>query len=365
MKLFSAAFFCLLFIAGINFEVFSQFALSTRFENYYDDNIYNNYDKVSDFVHSVSLDAAYDIESDDNNFQMFYIGNLTYFRENDFKSSNTHKIGLVNTYFFSEDGNPLNAGINYAQRNNRDELSVYDLSQLSAYSNYRHFLNETDYLLAGYLFFYNDYKNFDSFTHFEHKGFLKYSSTFSTKTTLSLGSEMDFKIYKIRYNSPDIADNISQWKSYIHVAQNVFESTGISGYIQYRKNLTQGNRYINYTDYVYYEEEIFNDAYSNDGFEAGTNLTQLISDEVMLKGEFIYTQRNFNNLNVALPDGTETDVLRKDNYYAFGAELQFNLYGLVKGLELSLSYNYLLNKSNDYFYDYDNHLSSVTLEWGF
>jgi hypothetical protein len=365
MKLNHAASCCLIVLLAFASKSFAQLSLTTSLENYYDDNIYNNYDKVSDFVHSASLDAGYDFESDDNNFQIFYLGNLTYFRENDFKSSNSHKIGLVNTYFFSEDGNPFNAGVNYAQRNNRDELSVYDLSQFSAYSNYRHFLNETDYLLAGYQFFYNDYKNFDSFTHFEHRGFLKFSSTFDTKTTLSLGSEIDFKLYKIRYNSPDIAYQISQLKGYVQAAQSITGSTGLSGYLLYRKNLTTGNRYITYTDYVYYEEEIFNDAYSNDGIEAGTNLTQLISDEVIFKGEFIYMQRNFNNLNIALSDGTETDILRKDNYYAFGAELKFNLYGLVKGLELSLSYNYLLNKSNDYYYDYDNHLSSVTLGWGF
>ncbi len=365
MKFISAASICLLLTIALSSTGFSQFSLSTRFENYYDDNIYNNFDKISDFVHSGSLDAGYDFESDDNNFQIYYMGNITYFRENDFKSSNSHKFGLVNTYFISEEGNPLNAGINYAIRNNHDELSVYDLSQLSAYANYRHYINETDYFLTGYLFFFNNYKNFDSFTHYEHKGFVKYSSTFSTKTTLSLGTEVDFKLYKIRYNSPDIADEISQWKSYIQVAQNLTPSTGLSGYFLYRKNLTSGNRYITFTDYIYYEEELFNDVYANEGMETGAALTQLLSDNVVFRGEFVYTQRNFNSLPVALPDGTETEILRKDDYYALGAELQFNLSGLTEGLGLSLSYNYLLNNSNDYFYDYDNNLSSITLEWGF
>jgi hypothetical protein len=365
MKLKSAASLSLLLMVMAPSLLFPQLSLSTRLENYYDDNIYNNFEKVSDVVHSASLDAGYDFESDDNNFQLYYMGNVTYFRENNFKSSNTHKFGIVNTYFLSEEGNPLNAGINYVMRNNRDELSVYDLSQLSVYANYRHFLNETDYFLTGYLFFFNDYKNFNSFTHYEHRGFVKYSSTFSSKTTLSIGTELDFKIYKLRYNSPDIADNISQWKSYLQIAQNLTRSTGISGHLLYRKNLTTGNRYIDYTDYIYYEEEIFNDAYSNDGFEAGTALTQLISNDVILRGEFLYIQRSFNNLPVALTDGTETSILRDDNYYALGVEAQFNLSGLINGLALSVNYNYLINNSNDYFYDYDNNLTSVTLEWGF
>ncbi len=365
MRLFSAASICIFLSTAFTFSAFPQITLNTRFVNYYDDNIYNNFDKTSDLVHSGTLEAGYNAETEMNNFQLFYTGNVTYFIENIFKSSNSHKFGFVNTLFLSEDENPLNAGMNYAVRNNRDELSVYDLSQLSAYANYRHFLNETDYLLGGYTFFYNNYKNFDSFTHFEHRVFLKYSSTFSTKTTLSLGTEADFKVYKLKYNSPDIADNISQWKNYIQIAQNITETTGLSAYILYRKNLTAGNRYITYTDYIYYEEEIFNDAYSNDGLEAGTSVTQLITDKIGLKGEFVYTERKFNNLPIALPDGTETDVLRRDNYYALGAEIMFDLQSITEGLGLSLSYNYLINKSNDYFYEYNNQLSSLTLEWGF
>lgn len=365
MKFKFAVPICILLTAAFTSLSFPQMSLSARLENYYDDNIYNNFDKISDFVHSASLDAGYNFESDNNNFQLYYMGNYTYFSENNFKSSNSNKIGIVNTSFLSEEDNPLNAGINFVKRNNRDELSLYDLSQLSAYANYRHFFNESDYFLTGYLFFYNDYKNFDSFTHYEHRGFAKYSSTFSTRTTLSIGSEVDFKIYKMKFNSPDIADYISQWKNNIQIAQSFTESTGLTGYFLYRKNFTTGNRYITYTDYVYYEEEIFNDAYSNDGIETGVSLTQLISNDVIAKGEFSYIRRDFSSLAVALADGSETNSLRADTYYAIGAELQINLPGLIDGLELSINYNYLHNNSNDYFYRYDNNLSSISLEWGF
>ncbi len=365
MKCISAASICLFISVAISSVSFSQLSLNTRLENYYDDNIYNNFEKISDIVHSGSLDAGYDFESDDNNLQLYYNGNVTYFRDYNFKSSNSHKLGIVNTYFISEDGNPFNVGINFAKRINRDEMTVYDLSQLSAYTNYRHFINETDYFLTGYLFYYNNYINFQTFTHYEHRGFVKYSSTFPTKTTLSLGTEIDFKSYKLKYNSPDIADEIFQWKSYVQLAQNLTESTGLSGYFIYRKNLTTGNRYITFSDYIYYEEEIFNDVYSNDGIEAGVSLIQLLSADIILKGEFTYMQRNFNNLPVALGSGIETDILREDNYYAMGAELDFNLSGIIDGLGLSLSYNYLVNKSNDYYYDYDNNLTAINLEWGF
>jgi hypothetical protein len=99
-------------------------------------------------------------------------------------------VGIVETYLFSEDGNPLNAGLNYSIRNNKDELEVFNFEQISAYVNYRHSVSETDFILPGYIFNWNSYPNFTLFSHHEHKFFLNWSSSFQTKTSLTLNSEL-------------------------------------------------------------------------------------------------------------------------------------------------------------------------------
>ena len=78
----------LLFILILSSQsVKAQFGFYTGFDGYYDDNIYNNYLGISDFVNSISFGTSYDIESTSNNLNVYYDGNFTYFNENVFKSS--------------------------------------------------------------------------------------------------------------------------------------------------------------------------------------------------------------------------------------------------------------------------------------
>ena len=354
----------IVFSAFFTEPLYSQFSVSTKFNNYYDDNIYNNSLKTSDYINSFSLSSSYDFESEENNLQLFYIDNFSYFQKNIFKSSNSHKFGAVNTLFISDDENPLNIGVNYSFRKNRDDLMIFDFGQLSAYANYRHFVNETDFLLIGYLFNKNDYKNLSTFSYYENKSFLKYSASFDTKTSLMIGSEINFKSYIEKTILPDAANNSSQLGAYLNLAQSITDNTGIAGYIFLRKNLTNGTRYLSSDSLIYYEEEIFNDIYSHEGYEAGISLTQIISPAITARFEVTYNDKYFNNLPAATIDGYELSENRKDKQTALGLELNFNLYNFIKGLTASCNFNYITNNSNDSFYVYNNQLFMISFGWG-
>ncbi len=125
----------------------AQFNLYTDYQGIYDDNIFNNSQQISDFINSFSLGSAYNIESEFNNLQFYYEGSWNYFKTTTSKSFNSHRIGLVETYLFSEDDNPLNAGINYSFRNNKDEFEVYNFNQISVYINYRYSISGTDFII--------------------------------------------------------------------------------------------------------------------------------------------------------------------------------------------------------------------------
>ncbi|MEJ2617196.1 MAG: hypothetical protein P8Z35_19755 [Ignavibacteriaceae bacterium] len=125
----------LIFVASQNSN--AQISFEAYTENYYDDNIYNNSYKVEDFVNSFSLNSGYNFESEYNNLQFYYMGNISYYQKNIFKTSNSHKVGVVNTYLFSEYDNPMNIGVNYTWRNNRETFVIFDFDQISAYANYR------------------------------------------------------------------------------------------------------------------------------------------------------------------------------------------------------------------------------------
>jgi hypothetical protein len=52
-------------------ETNAQLTLELSSNNYYDDNIYNNYYKVDDFVNGITFGSGYDINSSNNNFQKY------------------------------------------------------------------------------------------------------------------------------------------------------------------------------------------------------------------------------------------------------------------------------------------------------
>lgn len=355
----------LLTVLLLNSVLLPQFNLNLSYEAYYDDNIFNSYEQIDDFINSFSLSSAYNIESETNNFQLYYEGNLSLFRSNQYKNSDSHRFGVVETYLFSEDDNPLNAGINYSIRNNKDDFKIYDFNQLSAYLNYRHTVTEDNFLMPGYLFNWNNFKNFSLFSHYEHKGFIRWISNVADRTTLILSSEFNYKDYIQKYNVNEYANDASLLKFGLSFARVFGENTRISIYSEYRKSLNDKSRYMYSDEFIYYEEEIFNDIYSSDGITIGGAINQYLTDKILISIEARYLTRNFNSLPIADDQGYSLNELRNDNHLAFGIAAEFDLGFLINGMSFETSWNFIKNNSNDYFYDYSNNLLSASILFGF
>lgn len=352
---------CLLTFYNVSY---SQFDLNISYEGYYDDNIFNNFEQTDDIINSFSLSSAFNIESDFNNVQLYYEGNLSSFRTNQFKNFNSHRFGLVETHLFSIDDNPLNIGVNYSLRNNKDEFKIYDFNQLSVYANYRHNIIEDNYLLAGYIFNRNNFKNFSLFSHYEHKGFIRWISNLAEKTSLIASTEIDYKDYLQKYNLSNYANDAYLLKFGLSIAKIFGENTRLSIYSEYRKSLTDKSRYMFSNEFIYYEEEIFNDIYSSDGYTVGGAVNQYLIDEILVSVEARYLTRNYKSLPVADEEGYSLNELRDDNQLAIGVAMEFDLSFLLDGISIETSWNYIRNNSNDYFYDYSNNLFSASFTYG-
>lgn len=343
----------------------AQFNFYSYYQGVFDDNIFNTSNNVSDFINILSFGTAFNIESDFNNVQLYYEGNVSMFRTTTAKSFNTHRIGIVETHLFSEDDNPLNAGINYSFRNNQDEFDIFDFNQLSAYINYRHSVSETDFILPGYIFNKNNYKNFTLFSHNEHKFFINWISSFESRTSLTLNAEYLIKKYDEVYDYGGYLNEASQLKLRLNLGQSLSDFTGINLSVTYRKNFSDGSRYIISDSLIYYEEEIFNDIYSFDGIEVGGGIKHYFSEDVELVLEGKYLIRNYSALPAVDISGLELDVMRKDNSFGLGVGLTFDISTLLNGLSLSATWNYFNNSSNDYYYKYSNQIISFSLGYDF
>ncbi|MDH3267555.1 MAG: surface lipoprotein assembly modifier [Ignavibacteria bacterium] len=358
---------CLLVLlfAVFSVDIQAQLYLTTDVEGYYDDNIFNNYLNASDFINAFSGELGYDFETEQNNFKIYYTGFFNQYYKYTDKSTAIHKFGAVNTYLFSEYDNPLNIGINYAVRINKEDYYIYDFNQVSAYANYIHSISESNKIQLGVIGNRIDYENFSLFSHYQLKAFLRSINSFESRTSLTAAVEIDQKNYIEDYQSEGLANEVLQAKLFLQLGQGITDDLGLSAYVFLRNNLSGGNRYFNTTDYIYYEEELFNDIYSNEGVETGLTLSYLFLPNIMGKISARYEIRNYTDLPAADEEGNDLNELRKDDQFSIGASLEFGLGQILSGLYLSLNYNYIKNNSNDYYYDYNNQIYAITLGFDF
>ena len=339
----------------------AQLYLTANVGGYFDDNIFNNYLIASDFINTFSGELGYDFETEQNILEIYYEGFFNRYYEYADKSTNIHKVGVVNTYLFSEFDNPLNIGLNYTIRNNKEDYYIYDFNQISAYANYTHSISESNKIQIGLVGNRINYENFSIFSNYQFKAFLRSANSFESRTSLTAAVELDQKNYIEDYSSKGLANEVLQVRMYTQLGQGITPKLGLSGFAFFRKNLNGGNRFVNSFDYVYYEEELFNDVYASDGIETGLTLTYLFLPNVIGKISGIYETRNYTDLPVADEEGNDLDELRIDNEFSLGASLEFGLSQIINGLYLSVNYNYIRNKSNDYFYNYNNQIFAISL----
>lgn len=354
-----------LLIAIFSINIQAQLYLTADVEGYYDDNIFNNYLGASDFINAFTGELGYDFETKQNNFEIYYTGFFNQYYEYNDKSTIIHKFGAVNTYLFSENDNPLNVGINYAVRINKEDYYIYDFNQISAYANYMHSISESNKIQLGVIGNRIDYENFSLFSHYQFKAFLRSINSFESRTSLTAAVEIDQKSYIEDYQSEGLANEVIQSKLFLQLGQGITDDLGLSAYAFFRNNLSGGNRYFTSIDYVYYEEELFNDIYSNEGIETGLTMSYLFRSNIMGKIVGVYQIRNYTDLPAADEEGNDLDELRQDNQFSVGASLEFGLSEILSGLYLSLNYNYIKNNSNDYYYDYNNQIYAITLGFDF
>lgn len=357
---------CFLFILFLlNVETNAQLYLTADVGGYFDDNIFNNYLNASDFINTFSGEIGYDFESERNILEFYYVGFFNRYHEYSDKSTNIQKVGVVNTYLFSEFDNPLNIGLNYTIRNNKEDYYIYDFNLVSAYANYMHSISESNRIQFGLIGNRIDYENFSIFSNYEFKVFLRSINSFESRTSLTTAVELDQKKYIESYQAQGLADEILQAKLFLQFGQGITPKLGLSGYAFFRKNLTGGNRFVYSFDYVFYEEELFNDIYSSDGVETGLTCTYLFLPNIIGKISGIYENRNYTDLPAADEDGNDLNELRIDNEFSLGASLEFGLSQFINGLYFSINYNYIKNNSNDYYYNYQNNLFAITLGFDF
>jgi hypothetical protein len=180
-----------------------------------------------------------------------------------------------------------------------------------------------------------------------------------------IGSELNFKNYVQKSDEPSMTNNNSQLALYLNLSQSLSENAGVAFYTLGRINLLKGTRYTGDENFIYYEEELLNSLYSSEGSEYGISFTQILSDYLSFNCQIIYRTRNFSSLPVADFEGNSLDIYRNDKEFAAGIGLEYDFGNVIEDLVLVINYNYIKNKSNDFFYNYNNEMFLVGFGWSY
>jgi len=345
-----------------------------------DDNVNNNYLRISDRVTSALVGLGYDWETASTNTQAFYTGALNYFSAVTERTFQVHTLGLTYAKVFDEDDQTLlNIGGMVSARLDRGDYTFYDNTQWSVYGNVKQYLADGIMGRASYSFRSVRLAELPDFNYTEHYGFIQGTFLLPTRTTLILEADIGTKVYASTNVDSTLqagatgrrgsrattasSPGVTQVIGLARIGQPLMEGTGLSLTAGYQLNLQKETRYLT-SDYgSLSDDELFDDHYGFEGLQTGVMLTQLLPAAMELKiGGTLqnrkYTDRPAYDLAGGQVAGTREDTRK---ILTLQLEKRFESPGVVFGL----SWEYITNRSNDFFYDYTNNALTVRLAFAY
>jgi len=355
----------------------------------YDENVFRNYLEIPDWITQTTAFISHSIPINNSQLRSRYSGNINTF--NDFKDRlfHIHDLGFSAVMPIYE-SLALHAGTSFQIRKNQTEYNIYDYANWLLNGDLIFNKWRSSFFQIGYHFRKKDFQNLPQFNFEENFVYLRTRLFLPTRTTILGQVNMATKNYTenqtieeliitdkvkphqgtgqgrrrgdvpIVSDTAIVANNLSipetqQWSLQIKLAQSVFRTTGASlDYIR-RFEPTQGTRYLSGQEYAYTkDDELFDDPFTYASHEWYFTVTQILPGDFTLK------------LNASLADkqyiySAQTDSLvqsgivekRKDTqfYLGFSLDKNFSLSWFIHEMNIYFSYFYLINESNDPYFD--------------
>jgi hypothetical protein len=281
-------------------------------------------------------------------------------------------------------------GLYYTQRFNKNDFTIYNYYAGVAYLNHSAELAGFNVFISGNAIL-TRYAELTDLDNIEMNGLLRINKGFETRTTFISGLGIYYKDYTQSYTIIDTVANsssgqmgegmgsgsgstgyyyteleapsVSQWQAWIRVAQSIFERTGLSAQYQVRKSLTGSARFVSGPTLGYNEEsEIFDDPLGYELQSFGSELTSILPGQVILKASYYQGQKDYITQGIYLSEDIyDEKVLRHDRYNTVTVNLRKVFPAGSVNYEIRFWYQWYRNTSNSYWYNYQNHYSSISL----
>jgi len=255
-------------------------------------------------------------------------------------------------------------GLNVEQRLNTPDYAVYNYQTATAYLLHRIYTGTGLWQFDGsaQTVFYPEIK---AFNYLKVNAGAYANKAFPTKTTLIVSSKLYFKQYLT-----ESVPGITQLYGRLRIAQSVTSTTGIAVQYSQRILLGQAARTITEIPYTTYQEsEIFNDPMSYNGQTFGTEITQLLPYQILVKAAVYEEWRQYIGQPAYIqPDIYDQSVRREDRSTTAWVYLEktFDITLISQNsLTMSLTFQWKENQSNSYWYKYSINYGALGIRYIF
>jgi hypothetical protein len=349
---------------------FAQFSLAPSVSTMYDDNVNNNYQQIRSSISTLSLSTGYTWQSEVSISKIYYDGSYDYFQALPERTNHNHSVNAAYSHAFGDDGEKLlNLGGAYGINLNRGTYVFFDHSAVSAFANYKYFINERIINKIGYSFRTLAFSTLKDLSYSEHTIFIHGAFAVTQTTTAILQADLGAKYYSSaataansttgQGKSSSIAPDVTQLIGTLKVGQSLAERTGVSLTMRYQFNLQKESRYLSAEYGFISDDEIFDDHYGYEGLHTSIMLTQLLSETMLVKVTGGIQNKMYSSLSAFDLGGNLLADERKDARQYLNLLLEKRFPSL--GISLKGAVDIIRNKSNDSYYDYRNNAYTIEL----
>jgi len=346
--------------------------------SYYSNSFYN-YKQLPDLNENVGLSLSHVIEGEKIQSQLYYQGDINVFKTYSDRLYHTQTLGYDGIAASATNNAAYYFGGNWYWHDGQSDYDVFDYFKIQAYVNAKFYLNQNVIGRIGYVINNRSYSNLPEFNYWEHLLYFQANTFFQTGTSFTLAVNYGLKDYIPMQSTQGRGRNlvvdysempaVDQLVSSVKLAQSLGMQTSIAfNYVnRIKPGLVSGAATVMDSEDLFTEDELFDDRYGYSGHEISVNFTHFLPAYIKWEMGSYYYWKNYHSRQIYDLEGN-LDVsgdLRKDQRALFWTGLSRNIainWG-VKNLSLSLEGGYLVNHSNDSYYQFDNYFVMAGMQF--
>jgi hypothetical protein len=354
------------------------------------DNLFQNTYAEADHVSNLS----FSIDKNFTRLSLFAFGEYSHLYENSDIAYYSQDLGLDYLQTLGEKSalyfSLMGRGYFYTS-----DYSDYNYLSVNAYVALKSYLSQTSILKSNYTLEYKTYRT-SAFDYISYSLYVSADKYFPSRTTLKAEMNWGFKQFFQPYqtaiagtpaqfpsshggkgrgkqagmgNDPfptgtpvstqqESGEGIQVFSAGVLLAQGIGDKIGInlSGMKQW---VLSGENPFDFVEEFYMVENPSYDRFSWSGIQLGSQVSFLLPWNMDMKVDLMYTDKDFPGIESLTLDGEPLGLTRNDQRSQLGVRLQKNFARIT----IVLSYSYVVNRSNDPYYDWAGNYLTVGFTW--